>query len=75
MIWPEFENADGEIILENNKPVPVQGTARMWIINAKGRPIHQKKIQIGTQCHFWEGRWTADCEVIDILALHTNPFK
>lgn len=32
MIWPEFENENGDIIMENDSPIDLNGTARMWII-------------------------------------------
>ena len=74
MIWPEFENEKGEVILENDKPVPESGTARMMILIPKGRKIHQQRIKIGTKGYFKEGpKSTGECEVIDILAMFENP--
>lgn len=32
-IWPEFEDTEGHVILHNDRPVPVEGTARMWVIH------------------------------------------
>lgn len=37
MIWPEFEDEHGKIILDNTRSVPQSGTAKMWIINEKMR--------------------------------------
>jgi hypothetical protein len=76
MIWPEFENANGEVILEDNIAVPESGTARMWIIASGYRLFHQARIKVGAKGFFKEGmRSTAECEVIEILGLLTNPTK
>ena len=32
MIWPEFEDQSGSVILDDTIPVPKTGTALMWII-------------------------------------------
>lgn len=74
MIWPEFENENGEIIHENKKSVSQEGTARMWIIVPERRPYHSDKIKVGTKGYFMEGsRKVAECEVIEILGLKSNP--
>lgn len=74
MIWPEFENENGRLILDNSQSVPKEGTARMWIIAAEKRPYHKEKIQVGTIGYFREGgRTTAICEVIEIVGLFENP--
>ena len=75
MIWPEFEDETGKVILDNTVSVPAVGTARMWIINPERRDYHCEQIKVGLKCHFWEGRPTADCEVIEILGLCENPKK
>jgi hypothetical protein len=76
MIWPEFEDEDGNVILENDKSVIPQGTARMWIIDPKRRLYHKDKIHIGITGYFKEGsRSTAKCEVIEIIGLSENPTK
>ena len=72
-IWPEFEDENGELILEKDTPVPISGTARMWIINSARRVFHRLRIKPGLTCYFWESRPTAKCEVIEILGLFTNP--
>src|SRR4026207_1204310 len=48
MIWPEFEDENGKIILENDRSVNKEGTARMWIIVPQRRIYHRNKIHIGT---------------------------
>ena len=76
MIWPEFEDDQGNIILYNDKPVANVGTARMWIINNEMRPFHYEKIKVGVKGNFREGSLlSADCEVIEILDLKINPTK
>jgi hypothetical protein len=74
MIWPEFENGKTEVILEDQKSVPVEGTARMWIIDPKRRHYHRDKIHVGLKGYFMEGsKRVAECEVIEILGLQKNP--
>jgi hypothetical protein len=74
MIRPEFEDQSGNIILDNTVPVPITGTALMWIIIDERRTYHRGKIKLGTKGYFREGaRTTAVCEVIEILGLSTNP--
>ncbi|HRE78433.1 MAG TPA: hypothetical protein PLL09_11495 [Flavobacterium sp.] len=76
MIWPEFEDREGNVLLCNDKSVPNQGTARMWIINNEMRPLHYDKIKIGVKGNFREGAmFSADCEVIEVLDLKINPTK
>ena len=73
MIWPEFEDKEGNVILENDKSVPSSGIARMWIINSKTREYHRGKIQVGLKGYFMEGsRKVAECEVVELLGLHSN---
>jgi hypothetical protein len=74
MIWPEFEDDAGNIILDNGKSVLPSGIANMWIIVPERRPYHYDKIQAGTIGYFMEGsKRVAECEVIEILGLKTNP--
>ena len=74
MIWPEFEDKEGNIILENNKSVEANGTARMWIIVPETREYHRDKIQVGLKGYFMEGsRKVAECEVVELIGLHSNP--
>jgi hypothetical protein len=76
MIWPEFEDEQGNLIMEDDKPVPSSGTARMWIIIPKMREYHRNKIQVGLKGYFMEGpRKVAGCEVIELLGLNTNPVE
>ncbi len=74
MIWPEFENKQGEIILDETEIIENEGTARMWIIMPKMREFHKTKIVTGLKGFFREGSMNAaECEVIEILGLHSNP--
>lgn len=76
MIWPEFEDNEGNVIVYNDKSVPNSGTARMWIINNEMRPFHYEKIKVGVKGNFREGLiFSADCEVIEILDLKINLTK
>lgn len=68
MIWPEFEDEKGHVIMENNIPVELHGTARMWIITDKFINHHKGKITVGTKGYFKEGlKSIAECEVIELL--------
>ena len=73
IIWPELEDEHGNLIEDDTVRVPANGTARMWIINDARRPIHQNKIKIGKKGFFIEGLKVAECEVIEIVGLMTNP--
>ncbi|MBB3127063.1 hypothetical protein FHS19_001717 [Paenibacillus rhizosphaerae] len=74
MIHPEFEDATGNIILDDTTPVPLEGTARMWIIFPEMRKrVHINKLRNGVKGYFMEGsRKVATAEVIEILELHSN---
>lgn len=74
MIHPEFEDENGNIILDNKEHILATGTARMWILIPERRNYHEDKIVIGTKGFFMEGNIkVAECEVIEILGLLTNP--
>lgn len=73
-IWPEFEDAEGHVILHNDRHVPLEGTARMWVIHEEMRPHHDGRVKVGAKGNFREGgRYVADCEVIEVLDLLVNP--
>lgn len=74
MIYPEFENSAGEVILQNDCSVPAFGTARMWITVPPRRSYHYDKIKPGLICYFMEGGIkVAECEVLEIIGLLVNP--
>lgn len=76
MIWPEFEDEFGNVILNNDVAVPKSGTARMWIIVPERRIYHRDKIIIGLKGYFREGPYTTGiCNVIEIVGLSTNPVR
>lgn len=74
MIWPEFENEKGDIILDTTEQIKESGTARMWICINKMRSYHKHNIHVGMKGYFMEGSWrVAECTVIEILDLKNNP--
>jgi hypothetical protein len=74
MIWPEFEDSEGNLILKNDSSVLATGVAQMWIITPRRRRYHYDKIKIGVIGYFMEGwRKQAECEITEILGLLTNP--
>jgi len=76
MIWPEFEDKNGNLVLDNDRKLAKEGNAKMWIIIPERRDYHKGKIKIGTKGYFREGNVnTAECEVIEIVGLNENPTK
>src|SRR4028118_70696 len=49
MIWPEFENDDGDILPEETE-IPHRGFASMWIVAPAMRQVHRTKAQVGAKC-------------------------
>jgi hypothetical protein len=70
-ICPEFENQKGSVEFEGQ--VLHQGFAKMWIIKNELRSYHQKRITKGLKGFLLEGKKVAECEVVDIVGLMTNP--
>ncbi|MBE9603151.1 hypothetical protein [Pedobacter sp. MC2016-24] len=76
MIWPEFINEHGEIILDNEISVHASGIALMWVLDPEWRTSHIDNIKVGLIGYFMEGpRRVAMCEVIEVLDLGINPTK
>jgi hypothetical protein len=74
MIWPEFENEEGLVIIDKEQQIEYSGTARMWIVSPQMRSYHKDKIYVGLNGYFMEGsRHVAECHVIQILDLLINP--
>ena len=74
MIWPEFESETGDEILDDRTNVAISGTAKMWIVTPQMRSFHKVGIKEGIVGYFMEGpKKIAECEVIEILGLKTNP--
>ena len=76
MIWPEFENTNGEVILDDKQSVQSTGIARMWVIDPLKRKYHLDKIAVGLKGYFMEGsKRVAECKVIEISGLAINPIE
>jgi len=70
MIWPEFEDEQGRVIIENDMPVTETGTARLWILSDDLRKFHKTKIKVGLRAFMMEGAHrTAEYEVIEVVDL------
>ncbi|MTH17856.1 hypothetical protein [Flavobacterium sp. LC2016-01] len=68
MIWPEFLDNEGNIILDKSLQVPTSGKAKMWILSESLIELHKGRIKIGLKAFFMEGRYkTAECEIIQIV--------
>ena len=74
MIWPEFEDLNGQLIEDNSITLPASGTANMWIISPAMRSYHKEKIKVGLPGFFMEGTIrVAECGVVEIIGLMINP--
>lgn len=73
MIHPEFLDDTGTPI-DEGVPVPLAGTASMWIVIPAMRAlVHRGRISVGVRGHFMEGsRRVGDVEVTRIAGLHDN---
>lgn len=68
MIYPEFEDENGNVILDNTSPVPSEGTTIMWILLEDRVPYHKEHLKLNTICYFMEGpNRVAECEVIELM--------
>lgn len=76
-IHPEFEDENGDVVLDLTSPVPAEGTARMWILFPTMRKkVHMDRIKPGVIGYFMEGaRRVAVTEVMEIVGLHENPVE
>lgn len=69
MIYPEFEDSDGNMIVEGQ--VPREGIAKMWILMPEMFNYHKSRIKVGLKGYFHEGsRKTAICEIIAVTGLN-----
>jgi hypothetical protein len=74
MIWPEFEDEQGNVIIDTEIRVKAVGTARMWVIVPKMRQMHRTRIKVGLKGYLMEGPTrVAKCEVVEIVGLESNP--
>ena len=70
MIYPEFEDSNGNVITNPTLTVSKYGTARMWILATEKIEYHRNKIKIGTHGFFMEGnKKVGECEVIELINL------
>jgi hypothetical protein len=70
IIWPEFEDPGGFLIMGKWTPIEPFGTARMWIINRNLLHIHKQELSIGTKGYMISGSSeVAKCKVIE-LGIH-----
>lgn len=73
MIHPEFLDPSG-VPLADDEPVPLEGTASMWVLTPQMRTAHQARVKVGVRGFFMEGpRKVGAVEVVRIEALHANP--
>jgi len=70
IIWPEFEDKGGFLILGKWTPIEPFGTARMWIVNDNSIEYHRKYLAIGTTGYITDGHLDiAICKVIELNRL------
>lgn len=71
MVYPEFLNTDGSVILDMEEMVPWTGRAYMWILFFEKRWHHHRKLALpGKRCWFMEGpKKVAEATVIDQIGL------
>ena len=68
VIWPEFEDLNGKVILEG--AIPLEGTARMYIIFSESQPYHQSRLKIGVKGYIMSGPVKkGQAEIIEVLKL------
>jgi hypothetical protein len=69
-IWPEFLSADGVVLPEDDRRVPEEGLADMYILNADPPAEYARRMRVGTRGYFVEGpKKTAVCEVVAVFGL------
>jgi hypothetical protein len=72
MIWPEAVDSNGVILPEG--PIPMSGTAFMFVVVPERRKYHIERLRPGARGFFVEGpHRVAECTVTRILYLHDNP--
>lgn len=75
VIHPEFEDENGTVIRDVTKPVPMSGTARMWVLFPKSRRRYRETLHVGMTGYFMEGpKKVAETEIIKIIGLLANPY-
>jgi len=74
MIWPEFLNPDGSVMLEEETLVAAEGDAYMWILlYDRMKDFHRHQATVGRKCWFMEGsKKVAEAIIIEQIGLkHT----
>lgn len=74
MIWPEFLDDNGKVILNKTINPKKQGLATMWIGMHESRvKVHRPRLKVGTKGHWVTGsKKIADVVVTKILGLFEN---
>ena len=71
IIWPEFLNPDGSVMLEDQAMVPESGEAFMWILYYDRMHDHHRERSLpGRRGWFMEGqRKVAEATILEQIAL------
>jgi hypothetical protein len=71
MIWPEFLDAGGSVISDEQSLVPPEGEAFMWILLFdRMKEYHRVRATPGRHCWFMEGsRKVAEARIIEQIGL------
>ena len=65
MIWPEFLDSSGEVILQRKNEVAPEGHANMWILTDENIQYHKDRLKPGSKGHMVAGsKILADLTVI-----------
>ena len=74
MIWPEFLDKKGQVILDKKKQLDMAGRATMWILMDEMREsVHQKRIKVGAKGYWVVGsKKVAKVVVTKIIGLFEN---
>jgi hypothetical protein len=74
VIRPEFEDQNGNVIIQSDILVSREGSARMWVVSLPMRKLHRDKINVALKGYFMEGPYrVAECEVVELVDLTINP--
>lgn len=67
IIYPEFRDEKGSIILDTSESILVEGIADMWVIMPEMIDLHKSKLELGKKGYLVEGTIKmAECEIISI---------
>lgn len=71
MVWPEFLDTDGSVLVDENQSIEKEGNAYMWItLFDERKHIHKERAKEGKTCYFMEGaRRVAEAKITEIIAL------